>query len=72
MAGLTDILSALQNGVTAINSLNTTLGLVFPGATTVSTTAPSSAGTITFSSSQAKGYMSVISSSGGTFKIPLY
>lgn len=72
MAGLTDILSALQNGVTAMNSLNTTLKVVFPGATTVSTTAPSSVGAITFSSSQAKGYMSIVSSSGATYKVALY
>jgi hypothetical protein len=72
MASITDVISALQNGVTALNSVNKTLGQVFPGATTVSTTAPSSAGAITFSSSQAKGYLTVVTSSGFSGKIALY
>ena len=72
MGSLTDILSAIQNGVTGINNLNKTLGTVFPGATAVSTTAPSSVGAITFSSSLTKGYITVTTSSGFTGKIPLY
>jgi hypothetical protein len=72
MAGLTDILSALQNGVTAINSLSKTLGQVFPGATAMSTTAPSSVGTVTYTSSQPKGFISVTTSSGYAGKIPVY
>jgi hypothetical protein len=72
MASLSDLLSALQNGVVAVNNLNTTLGNVFPGATTVSTTAPSSAGSITFTSSETKGFISVISSSGATYRVALY
>ncbi len=72
MGSLTDILSALQNGVQALNSVNKTLGAVFPGATAVSTTAPSSVGAITFSSSLTKGYITVTTSSGFTGKIALY
>ena len=71
MASLDLILTALQNGVTAIQSLNSQLALVFPQATAVSTTA-ATAGTITFTSSQAAGFLSVVTSSGATYKVPLY
>lgn len=71
MASLADILTALQNGVTAIQGLNTTLSAVFPQATAVSTTA-ATAGAITFGSSQAAAFMSVVTSSGATYKVPLY
>jgi len=72
MASITDLISALQNGVVALNSVNKTLSQVFPGATAVSTTAPSSVGAITFSSSQTKGYITVVTSSGFSGKIALY
>jgi len=72
MASITDLISALQNGVVALNSVNKTLAQVFPGATAVSTTAPSSVGAITFSSSQTKGYITVVTSSGFSGKIALY
>lgn len=72
MASITDLISALQNGVVALNSVNKTLAQVFPGATAVSTTAPSSVGSITFSSSQTKGYITVVTSSGFSGKIALY
>ena len=65
-------IATLQNIAQAINNLNTTLGEVFPGATAVSTTAPSSAGAITLSSSLVKGFISVISSSGATYQLALY
>lgn len=68
---LTEILTALQNGVQAINKLNTTLGTIFPQTTALSTTA-AVAGTITFTSSQAVVFLSVTTSSGGIYKIPLY
>ena len=68
---LTDLLFAIQNGVVALNALNTTLGNVFPQATAFSTTA-AVAGTITFTSSQALGFISVITSSGATVKVPTY
>lgn len=69
--GLSDILSALQNGVNAIQDLNTKLGNIFPQTTALSTTA-ATAGTVTFTSSQAVTFLSVTTSSGGIYKIPLY
>lgn len=72
MASLSEILSTLQNGVTAMNSMTKMLGSVFPGATAVSTTAPSSVGAITFTSSQTKGFISITTSSGFSAKMPLY
>jgi hypothetical protein len=68
---LTDVLSALQNGVVAINNLNSTLTRIFPQATAFSTTA-AVAGTITFVSSQATGFLSVVTSSGATVKVAVY
>lgn len=68
---LTDVLAALQNGVVAINKLNTTLQQIFPQATAFSTTA-AAAGTITFTSSQATGFISVVTSSGATVKVATY
>ncbi len=70
--GLSDILSAMQNGVTAINSLRNQLALVFPQATASSTIGSTVAGTITFTSSQAVAFLSVTTSSGGEYKVPLY
>lgn len=68
---LTDLLSALQNGVRAINNLNQTLESRLPPVTTVSTSTPT-AGSITFSSSQAAGYLTVVTSSGGSYLMPVY
>ena len=70
MASLLDLLSAMQNGVTAINSLNTSLKSFFPQATSVSSTV--TAGTITFTSSQAAGFLIVTTSSGYAVKVPVY
>lgn len=67
---LTDILSALQNGVVAINKLNTTLQQIFPNTTASSSTV--TAGTITFSSSLASGFLVIQTSSGATVKVPFY
>lgn len=71
MASLSDLLSALQNGVVALRAVNTTLGNIFPQATSYSTTA-AVAGTISFTSSQAVGFISVVTSSGATLKVALY
>lgn len=71
-ASLSDILASLQNGVTGLNNLATTLARVIPGATALSTTTPSSVGALTFSSSQPKGFISVITSSGFAGQIPIY
>lgn len=69
--GLSDILSALQNGVSAINNLNASLANIFPQTTALSTVAPS-AGTITFNSSEASSFLSVTTSSGGIYKLAAY
>jgi hypothetical protein len=71
MAGIQDILSALQNGVVAVNNLTTALNKIFPQTTATSSTAPSG-GTITFASSEAKIFLTVTTSSGGTYKVPGY
>lgn len=68
---LSEILAALQNGVTAIRDLKSTLETVFPQATATSTVAPS-AGALTFSSSQPSLFLTVQTSSGGEYKVPLY
>ena len=70
-ASLSDIYTALQNGVQAINGLRTQLSNIFPQATAFSTTA-ATAGTITFTSSQATGFLSVVTSSGATVKVAVY
>lgn len=70
MSSLTDIFSALQNGVTAINNLTTQIDTIFPNTTSSSTSI--TAGTITFSSSLASGFLIVQTSSGATVKIPFY
>lgn len=68
MASLNDILSALLNGVTAINNLPDRLVAAF--VTQVST--GTVAGTVTFTSSQASAFGVIQTSSGGSYKIALY
>lgn len=70
--GLGDILQTLQQGVQAINNLRSTISTVFPQITATSTAAPATAGTVTFSSSQASYFMLVTTSSGFTGKVPIY
>jgi hypothetical protein len=70
--GLSDILGTLQQGVQAIQTLNTTIKAVFPQVTTVSTGAPATLGTVTFTSSEATGFLLVTLSSGPTVKMPFY
>ena len=70
MVGLDIIHATLQNGVKAINDLSQALAAVFPQATTVSTSA--TVGAITFSSSLAVGFLTVQTSSGASYKVPLY
>lgn len=67
---LAELMSTLQNGVEAINSLTTQISETFPQATALSTTAPT--GTIVFNSSQAATFLTVITSSGATMYVPLY
>jgi len=72
MASVTDLFTGVQNAVKAINDLNVTLASVFARATTSSVTAPSSVGSITFTSSQATGFLLVELSSGVTVRMPYY
>lgn len=72
MASPQDILTALQQGVQALNNLGTAIRAVFPSVTVQSTAAPSAAGTISYSSSLATGFMLIALSSGTTVKVPFY
>lgn len=67
MATLADILTAIQNGVQAINNLTS----VFPPITAVGSVPPTTGG-VTFNSSQVTAFGTVRTSSGGTYTIPLY
>lgn len=71
MASIGEILAALQNGVAAINNLSDQIATTFPQASAVSTSA-ATAGAITFTSSLAAGFLTVITSSGATYKVPLF
>ncbi len=68
--GLSDILGSLQQAVQAINNLATQIKTTFPQASAVSTSATT--GTATLTSSQPAGFLTVITSSGATFKVALY
>jgi hypothetical protein len=69
---LSDILATLQNGVTAINDLKSALDTIFPQTTATSTIASTAAGVTTFTSSQARLFLSVTTSTGGVYKIAAY
>jgi len=69
---INDILTSLQQGVQAINNLNITIKAIFPQISGNSTSAPSAAGSITYTSSQAAGFTLVTLSSGATVKVPYY
>ena len=68
--GLGDLLQTMQQGVQAINNLTIQIRTTFPQVAALSTSA--TVGTITFSSSQPSQFLTVITSSGGTYKTPLY
>lgn len=70
MSSITDLFSALQNGVKAINSLTIQMKNVFPQAAAISSTVTT--GGVTFTSSQATAFLTVQTSSGGIYKVPLY
>lgn len=70
--GLGDLLQTMQQGVQAVNNLGVAIRAVFPTVTTQSTAAPSAVGTITYTSSQATGFMLIALSSGVTVKVPFY
>jgi len=71
MASRQDMLTAMQNAVNAINGVTQQLKNVFPQAAALSTTAPST-GTIVFTSSEAKAFMTISTSSGGIYTLALY
>jgi hypothetical protein len=70
MASLADILTSLQQGVQALNNLSTQIATTFPQAGALSTSATT--GTATLTSSQPAAFLTVITSSGGTYKVPLF
>lgn len=70
---LQDILTALQNGVQAINNLNVTLTDTFlQQGVVVSSAVATTGSTITFTSSQAAGFIAVTTSSGAAYYLPVY
>lgn len=68
--GINDILGTLQQAVQAINNLATQIKTTFPQVGALSTSATT--GSITFSSSQPAAFLSVVTSSGATYKVPLF
>lgn len=69
MADISDVLTAMQNAVTAINTLNQTLASVFPQAS-ASVTHSATAGADTLPANPS-GFLT-ITVSGVTYKVPLY
>lgn len=66
-------MAALQNGVTAINNLATTLSDTFlQQGTVVSSAVATTGSSITFTSSQAAGFIAVTTSSGASYYLPVY
>jgi hypothetical protein len=72
MIGMDSILDTLQQAVSAIRDMTAQLKTTFPQATTSSTSAPATLGAVTFTSSQATGFLLVALSSGVTVKFPYY
>lgn len=68
--GTGDLLQTMQQGVQAINNLTIQIRNTFPNISALSTSATT--GAITFSSSQPSQFGTVTTSSGGTYKVPLY
>lgn len=73
MANINDILAAIQQGVQAINGLNNRLSTTFlQSGTVVSSAVATTGSTITFTSSQAAGFLAVTTSSGASYYLPLF
>lgn len=73
MTSLSELLSAVQNAVTAINNLGTQLSDTFLQQGVVLSSAITTANsTITFTSSQASGFIAVTTSSGAAYYLPVY
>jgi len=70
--GVGDILQSFQQLVQGVQTINTTIKSIFPQVTTSSTSAPATTGSITFTSSEASGFLLVTTSSGATVKVPFY
>jgi hypothetical protein len=69
---LSDILASLQNGATAVNGLSKQVRATFPQISDFSAAARGSVGAVTFTSSQAIGFMPVTTSSGFTGYVALF
>ncbi len=70
--GIGDLLQTMQQGVQAINNLAVNIKTIFPQVTGSSTRAPSTTGSVTFTSSEASLFILVTTSSGFTGKVPIY
>lgn len=70
MIGMDSILDTLQQAVSAIRDMTTQIKTTFPQVSALSTSA--TVGTVSFNSSQPSQFLTVITSSGGTYKTPLY
>lgn len=68
--GIGRILDTLQQAVVAVNGLTSQVKNTFPQVSATSTSV--TAGTISFTSSEAALFLTVITSSGGTYKTALY
>lgn len=72
-SSISDLLTALQQGVAAVNSLNSRLSTTFlQSGTVVSSAVATANSTITFTSSQAAGFFAVTTSSGASYYIPMF
>lgn len=68
--GLSDLLGSMQQGVLAVNGLISQIKSTFPQVSALSTSATT--GTVTFNSSQPATFLTIITSSGASMKIPLF
>lgn len=64
-------LAVLQNVVTAMEGIKKTISATLSVQVTGTSTS-ATAGTVTFTSSQAAGFLTLISSAGTTIKVPYY
>jgi hypothetical protein len=69
-SSITDLFSALQNGVVALGKIAKSISTSFPQVTGTSTSATT--GSVTFNSSQPVGFITIVSTSGATQKIPYF
>lgn len=67
---LADILTSLQQGVQAINNLTIQIRTTFPQSGAISFTATT--GGLVSNSSNPAAFLTIITSSGATYKVPLF